>query len=373
MSKVCISGTNIISSLGFTTHQNLLQIEQGNIGIKQVDDKRITPEPLPVSLVPEEPLLQRAGELSTYGPLTRFEKFLLLSVIDALTQTSLDASSEDTLFIISTTKGNVELLSADHPVSFERERVYLWKSAQIVQQYFGNPNTPLVISNACISGVAGLVNGMRLIQSGRYKNVVVVGADVISRFIVSGFQSFKSLDDVPCRPFDANRQGLTIGEGAGTIILTSQEDLKTYDALLVKGSISNDANHISGPSRTGEGLYVAIKNTLPPEASIDFISAHGTGTPYNDDMESKALKRTGLDRVPVNSYKGYFGHTLGAAGLIETVLSLESMKQNVLHKTANYKESGTAEKINIVASQQYKQINQILKIASGFGGCNAAL
>ncbi len=132
----------------------------------------------------------------------------------------------------------------------------------------------------------------------------------------------------PCRPFDANRDGLSLGEGAGTIIVSKEK--KSDSIRLVCGSSANDANHISGPSRSGEGLFLAGGRVLQKNQQIDFISAHGTATLYNDDMESHAITRLGLSDVPVNSFKGYFGHTLGAAGVIETILTKHSMINNTI-------------------------------------------
>lgn len=222
--------------------------------------------------------------------------------------------------------------------------------------------------------------GSRLIQSGQYENVIVAGGDILSGFVVSGFQSFKSLSTTPCKPFDVSRDGLSLGEGFGTMILTSNpQQISGSDKIIVAGSSSsNDANHISGPSRTGEGLYISINNALKEAKSlsvenIDYISAHGTGTVYNDEMESIAISRTGLENVPVNSLKGYWGHTLGAAGIIESIATISSMKENLLYNTKGFKNSGVSKNINIINKLEKANINNCLKIASGFGGCNAGI
>ena len=130
-----------------------------------------------------------------------------------------------------------------------------------------------------------------MIRSDRYDHIVVCGADLVTEFVLSGFNSFLSLCTGPCKPFDKERQGLSLGEAAGTIILTADKSLTTIKEICVgDGYSSNDANHISGPSRTGEGLTIAIKRTLEhSKGKIDYVSAHGTATPYNDEMESIAL------------------------------------------------------------------------------------
>jgi 3-oxoacyl-[acyl-carrier-protein] synthase-1 len=168
--------------------------------------------------------------------------------------------------------------------------------------------------------------------------------------------------------FDAGRDGLTLGEAAATVILSGQHG----DIELVGGAVTNDANHISGPSRTGDGLLLAIRNTLDGEEMVDLVSAHGTATVYNDEMESLALTRAGLGHVPVNSLKGYLGHTLGAAGVVESVLNVEAMKQNRIPGTLGFSQPGVSGKINVLKQAREVPVGTMLKTASGFGGCNAA-
>lgn len=362
---VFIEAHNVITSLGFSTIENYKQIMQGATGIKLVNDPSLWNDPFPVSQVDSLKLSQIIKEPAY----TRFDRLMLASAKLAVEQTKVDVAAADTLFILSTTKGNVELLAGNVD-----ERQYLWHSTKLLAQYFKNPNTPQVVSNACISGSMAIIIGQRLIEAGLYNHVVVVGADSLSKFIVSGFQSFHSLSPEPCKPFDINRDGLSLGEGAGTIILTNNESLITEPKIEVSGGgISNDANHISGPSRTGEGLLLAIKGALKNGVEPEYISAHGTATPYNDDMESKAIFRAGLSHVPVSSFKGYFGHTLGAAGVIEALIAIEAMRNRKLIKTLGLQTQGVAENITVVTDNQDKTYHHLLKLVSGFGGCNAAV
>lgn len=149
------------------------------------------------------------------------------------------------------------------------------------------------------------------------------------------------------------------------------------DVKVVSGAISNDANHISGPSRTGQELGYAIKKSLIDAGlgpdDIDYISAHGTATPYNDEMEANAINYAGLQQVPTNSLKAYYGHTLGAAGLIESIITLHSMKENIILPSAGYEDNGVSKPVNICTSLQHTEVKHALKTASGFGGCNAAM
>ena len=143
------------------------------------------------------------------------------------------------------------------------------------------------------------------------------------------------------------------------------------------GSVSNDANHISGPSRTGEELNLAISKAMNNAGlsanDIDFISAHGTATLFNDEMEAKAITLAGLQLVPVNSLKGYYGHTLGAAGLIESIISIQSLKENLVIPTRGFENIGVTQPINVCSTLYSATLKNCLKTASGFGGCNAAM
>lgn len=365
MTNVYINATNVISSLGFSTKENFQNMLKGKSGISIQNVKNLWDSPFPIALVNRE----RLDEETKNKALTYFEKLLLVSAKKAVEKSNIDPSTPDTLFLLSTTKGNVDLLEKNP----KDTRAYLWHSANLLANYFKNKNKTQVVSSACISGVMAAIIAHRLITEGYYKNVVVTGADVLSKFIVSGFMSFHSLSRSPCKPFDLNRDGLSLGEGAGTIVFSSAKNTDNQAQItFTNGSISNDANHISGPSRTGDGLAIAIKKTLGNYGLPDFISAHGTATLYNDDMESKALTLSGLQKTPTNSFKGYIGHTLGAAGVIEAIMSIACLKKNQLLKTIGLEQQGTAEKINVITQNKEQALTRVLKLVSGFGGTNAA-
>lgn len=368
---------DIISSLGFGSEENSQSLFASKSGIERQDNSTFIPDTFCASLVDNKRLEMAFNKINPSIPLTRFEKMMVCSVSNALAKTTIDIRSAETLLVISTTKGNIDLLEEEKKALFDPERVNLWKSADVVCEFFGNPNNPVIISHACISGIVAQIVAKRYLESEQYKNVVVVGCDMVTSFVASGFQSFMALSPNPCKPFDKSRDGLSLGEGAATVILSTDERLLDAETVisLQSGSITNDANHISGPSRTGEGLFLAIQNTLKEvnKSQIDFISAHGTATIYNDEMESIALSRAGLLDIPVNSYKGYIGHTLGAAGVIETVFTLMSMENNMMLKSIGYEDSGVSHPLSIIKENISAEINTCLKMASGFGGCNAAI
>ncbi|RYD96196.1 MAG: beta-ketoacyl synthase [Sphingobacteriales bacterium] len=308
-----------------------------------------------------------------YGPdYSRFEQMCLFVAACAIEQSNIDAASEACLFILSTTKGNVTQIGQEAVA----ESIPLHYSAKKIGQYFNNPNPVSVVSVACISGVAAQIMAKRLLESDHYKYAIIIGCDELSPFILAGFHSFQALSATPCRPFDANRSGLNLGEAAVCMVLSNEQAAASGEGILEGGAISNDANHLSGPSKTGEELGVAIRQAMAeagksPEA-IGFVSAHGTATNYNDEMEAKAIHHAGI-KAPVNSLKPYFGHTLGASGLLETLISLKAMNAGLLLPTLHFETSNVSVPVSIIKEISHKEISNFVKTAAGFGGCNAAV
>lgn len=370
---------NIISPLGFSTEETYKAVRAMSQDMNISSAARLQsnlfglPEPIFTSIIDEEVLNQHTPQkdVSKY---TKFEKAAILAVRGAIHQSGIDPGSEDVVFIFSSTKGNIHLLGNRN--QYEAERIYLWRSAELITEYFGNRNPYVLVSNACISGCVAQIYAKRLLESRKYKYAIVVGADMLCKFIVSGFQAFKSLSEELCKPFDINRCGLNLGEASAAIIYAHAEEdehIPSGSLILKNGSIHNDANHISGPSRTAEGLYRCLKDLNINASQLAFINAHGTSTPYNDDMESIALERANLSNVPVNSLKGYFGHTLGTAGILETIISARALKDGIVLKSRGSVVPGTKSKVNLTLSQKKTDKKSFIKMLSGFGGCNAAI
>jgi len=374
---IYIAADNIISSLGLTTSANIAAISTETTGVKRHNDTSIYPTPVWVSKVDELSFNEALVSVKNAEKYSRLEQLFLLSINEAAQQIQLDLSSPRTLIIIASTKGNIDLLEHRNQGKFAGNRVLLGNLAEQIQQYYNNPNQPLVVCNACISGVLAMDVAKRLLRNSSYDNIVVTGGDLVSEFTVSGFQCFKAMSDAPCKPYDKNRVGINLGEGIGTVILTNQQPQDTSAIILAGGASSNDANHISGPSRTGDGLFIAIDKALKDAScnadQLDYLSMHGTATPYNDEMESKAIALAGLQEVPMNSLKGYIGHTLGAAGLIESIVAIHALKNNMLYASLGFEELGVPKPINVIKSTTPKPLTTCLKTASGFGGCNAAM
>lgn len=370
MKEVFVIADNIISPVALSTAENFSMLAAGISGVQQHTNAAINDTPFYASLFPESTSFIHDNNY------TRFEQLLIASIEKALQQTSINPADKKTLLIISTTKGNISLLETETYNASLQRRIALTTSAKLIASYFNFSNTPLIVSNACISGVLAIITAMRFIKNGLYENVVVAGADVISKFVFSGFQSFQALSNGICRPFDKDRDGINLGEGAATIILSSSK--KDATNITVKGgSTSNDANHISGPSRTGDELAQAMEAALKEAGlsatDINLISAHGTATLYNDEMEAKAITTTNMQHVPVNSLKAYYGHTLGAAGLIESIISIESLRKNTILPSKGFETIGVSKSINVCDTIIQTSLQHCIKTASGFGGCNAAV
>lgn len=365
---------NIISPLGMTSAENYAAVKAGRSELKRHDGLWNLPEPFTAALIDREKVEELFYEIADNEQYTFFEKMIILSAKRALEPTDIDPSSGKVLFILSTTKGNVFLLDK-REIGFPKKRVLLGVAARQMTDYFHNPNIPIVVSNACISGVCAQIEAIRNLESRLYDYVVVVGCDVQSAFIVSGFQSFKALSVEPCKPFDANRTGLNLGDAAATIIYTRKDEINENDWVACRGAIRNDANHISGPSRTGEGSFRALRAVLGNMDSekLAFINAHGTATLYNDEMESIAIERAGLAHVLVNGLKGYYGHTMGAAGILETILSMQAVDDHNILATKGFDNIGVTHPLLLSNQNQATEKRAFIKLLSGFGGCNAAL
>lgn len=363
---------NIISPLGYSSEDNFKAVLSGKTMLCKHDNSFGLPEPFCGSLLDRDEIARKADlEIDGSERYTFFEKLCILSAKRVIADCNLSPRESNVIFVLSTTKGNVDCLEE----SLDDSRCQLASSVNKVARFFGNNNTHIVVSNACISGVCAQIAAVRELLSGKYRYAVVIGCDVLSKFIISGFQSFKALSPDTCQPYDKNRVGLNLGEAVGTIILKNGKPSNDEDWQYVSSSIHNDANHISGPSRTGEGSYRVLADILNVinREDLAFVNTHGTATAYNDEMESIAIHRAGLDEVCINGLKGYYGHTLGAAGIIETILSMKALDNGVVLATRGFESTGTSYKLNISNQVRETAKSAFIKILSGFGGSNAGI
>ena len=360
-----IIADNIISPLGETSEENYLSVKSGRSGIRAYEPGTCNiPEGFYASLLFED-----------------FETLALKSAQKAIANAQktmgnaqLELKGKRTAFILSSTKGNIE------------ENISLADSAQRIASQLGIDSKPIVVCNACISGLSALILGNRLIDSDLYDAAIVCGCDTPRQFILSGFQSLKALSPEPCRPFDMERMGLNLGEAAATLIL-SKNPIQGNSWRMGDGFIRNDAFHISTPSKTADGLYLSLQRTLESftkeisstckqidmKEHLAFINAHGTATLFNDQMESVAIGRAGLSDLPANAYKSFWGHTMGAAGILETIISMKAIDDDTILGTRGFSELGVSGKMNICAENRPTDKKGFIKMLSGFGGCNATI
>jgi 3-oxoacyl-(acyl-carrier-protein) synthase len=285
--------------------------------------------------------------------------------------------------VLSTTKANIEALErlAENRPCSDLARRHLQGNllADDLAVEHGARGPVQCVSTACVSGLIAIQQGAKIIQRGEVDAVLVVGVDCLSEFVMAGFSALKAIDPNGCRPFDAARCGLSPGEAGAAIVLT-RADFAPGSAIQIRGwGGSNDANHLTGPSRDGSGLAQAIRSALDsarlPPQEIDYVNAHGTGTPYNDAMESFALKTIFGDVCPpFSGLKGMFGHTLGAAGVIETIACVLALRENFLPGTPRLNMVAEGVPASIVREPRpVAKLNHILKLNTGFGGVNGAL
>lgn len=360
-----IIADNIISPLGETSEENYLSVKAGRSGIRAYEPGTCNiPEGFYASLLFEdfETLALRSAQKA------------IANALKTIGNAQLELKGKRTAFILSSTKGNIE------------ENISLADSAQRIANQLGIDSKPIVVCNACISGLSALILGNRLIDSGLYDAAILCGCDTPRQFILSGFQSLKALSPEPCRPFDMERMGLNLGEAAATLIL-SKNPIQGNSWRMGDGFIRNDAFHISTPSKTADGLYLSLQRTLESftkeisstckqidmKEHLAFINAHGTATLFNDQMESVAIGRAGLSELPANAYKSFWGHTMGAAGILETIISMKAIDDDTILGTRGFSELGVSGKMNICAENRPTDKKGFIKMLSGFGGCNATI
>lgn len=393
----------MITPLGEGVGKNFSAILRGESGVTGTTDPRITQSALTAGIIPEEVYVNVRERLGARAKsLTRTEILTcgcLKSLIQSLPQELQPALGNGrTGIVVATAKGNISALEgrcgSGSFIPSDDDKVLFSSMTRCISEFSGVLESDIrIISNACISGVSAIVAARRMLLVGDYDMVIVVGADTQNRFITSGFASFKSLSPELCRPYDESRCGLNLGEAAGAMALTSMPvrwscglDGESGYVTIDGGAVSDDANHISGPSRTGDGLFFSMRNAMKEAgvnaAGIDLLQMHGTATAYNDEMESKAACLAGVQDVPVQSLKPYFGHTMGASGVIETIIAAAEIQEGIIAGTKGYEKSGV--RLNVSASNRLitrnlvmlspaGKINHCLKTASGFGGTNAAV
>lgn len=309
---------------------------------------------------------------------------LVMQMLGSLFRQGVAVVPADAKLVLATTKGEIDflemsVLNKSGDASRSALGFLLSKAAELT----GARGAGLVVSAACTSSAAAAARAAAMIRNGHADCVLVAACDSVTEFIYSGFSSLMALDKVPARPFDKNRAGLSVGEAAAYALLMSSDraarEQRPILGELAGWGLSDDANHMTGPSRESEGLILAITKALKSAGcdseDIGVIAAHGTGTVYNDAMEMRAFHEVFKNSVrPLYSLKGGIGHTMGAAGLVETLIALQALREQTAPPTVNLQEPDDDARGWVSSNaQSITRGTSALVTNAGFSGVNTAL
>jgi len=377
MGVVYITGTGIITGLGYGKECTMRAFRQHESAVGKVRFLHTEHNELPVSEVPysNDEMRQLLG-IQHDTIMTRTALIGRLALKEALEEARLEPSAQRTAFINGTTVGGM-----DRTEMFENDFIKTHDcgscTAMIAEQTKGF-SFVTTMSTACSSAANAILIGKELIETGRADAAVVGGAECITKFHLNGFNSLMILDKETCRPFDKSRAGLNLGEGAGYIVLESERSVKKRNikplAILSGAANRCDAFHQTATSANGEGAYLAMTDALKyaglePD-DIDYINAHGTGTGINDLSEGHAIMRVfGRNVPPTASVKAFIGHTTSAAGGVEAVISILALRENYMPISLNFNEKEDELEFEPLHEEKtHKEIKHVMSNSFGFGG-----
>ena len=386
MSRIFVTGMGVISAIGNSVADNRLALAEGICGIRNELD--LFPSKYSAILPFGQIKISTASLLNNFKidepGVTRTTLLALHAFNEAIQDgqlSSSEISSFDTALVGASTVGGMCLtdeLYADankntngspYTSSYDCASVTMYLQRRYKMN--GIINT---INTACSSSANAIMYGAMLIKNGFAKRAIVGGVDSLAKYTINGFHALHILSPEKCTPFDKDRKGLNLGEGAAFLVLEKEEDIadKKVYAELTGYCNANDAYHPSSLSHQGDGPFLSMKGALQnaglSAGQIDFINAHGTGTENNDAVESKALVRLFKNPPGFASSKGNVGHTLGAAGAVEAVYSILSLMHQEVYPNLNFKNPITS--TGLMPVQSYKKIalQHIMSNSFGFGG-----
>jgi 3-oxoacyl-[acyl-carrier-protein] synthase II len=334
----------------------------------------------------------RGGEIKKLKPMPpvgragcRATQLLLAAAQDLLARAPLSAAPERVAVVVGTALGGVEQLEraiAQKGRVRHAASAFYDSPAHGLARWLGARGPVLTVGTACAAGATALGTGAELLHAGVVDAVIAGGYDGLCRFVMRGFDALRSLTRERIRPFDRRRSGLLLGEAAALVLMT-RDDGRGGPRLgrLLGHASASDGSHISAPDPNGRGLEFAVRTALDEAAltadSIEFVSAHGTGTPLNDRIEAEVLRRTfgpRTSRIPVNSIKGALGHSMGAAATLEALTCLLASRDGVVPHTVGLEEPDpVCDLDHVMGSPRAVRPHISLSTSLGFGGCNAAL
>ena len=382
--RIVVTGMGIVSALGIGKDAHLCALKEGKSGVGKVKYLATKHTDIPVGEVKmsDDELKSLLG-ISSDSVITRTPLLGRIAMEEAVKQSGINDTFR-VAFINGTTVGGMEKSERYYLDFFEGKNTeYIavhdcGAGTEMIAASFGRFDLMSTISTACSSAVNSIIVGGEMVRSGRVDAAIVGGAESLSKFHLNGFNTLMILDKDVCNPFDANRNGLNLGEGAAYIVIESEESAKSRNAeiLCELSGYGNacDAFHQTASSPTGEGAYLAMKKALEdaglePE-EIDYINAHGTGTGNNDLSESVSIKRIFGERVPYfSSTKSLTGHTTSAAGGIEAVISILALQNGIIPGCVRFEnpieETGL---IPIKKCMMQVELKHVMNNSFGFGG-----
>ena len=390
MEPILITGMGVVSAIGLGKAQTLEALLANRSGVGQLQYLKTEHKEFPVGEVKlsDAEMRERLG-IPQDAVTTRTALMGMLALGEALEEAQLSQEMLPKVgFISGTTVGGMDMSEQFYLdyIHGEAHKEYIavhdcGSCSEMTANHFGRFAFSTTLSTACSSAANAIILGANMIRCGEADIVVVGGSECITKFHLNGFNSLMILDTEPCRPFDATRHGLNLGEGAAYLVLESEASAKRRgvkaQAMLSGYGNACDAFHQTASSPDGEGAYRAMKEALElaglQPSEIDYINAHGTGTPNNDASESQAMKRLFGDNVPpVSSTKPFTGHTTSASGSIEAVFCILALQNGFLPVNLNWSQA-MEDGIVPVAQPTKKTLNHVLCNAFGFGGNDSSI
>lgn len=387
--KIYVTGLGVVSGIGRGVEENIRSLRTGKHGIGKIT---LFPTALDVPVSEVKHTNEELKQLLSLPPEKTYSRTALLGMIaaeEAAEDAKIDFTSTRVGLISSTSVGGMDLSEqfyADFRKDKRKGRLReivshdCGASTELIATYLRVKGYVTTISTACSSAANAIMLGARLIKQGYLDTVIVGGTDALCRFTLNGFNSLLILDKEHCRPFDASRTGLNLGEGAGYLVLQSEESLTKDPYCELTGyANANEAFHQTGSSPEGDGPFLSMTQAIAmsgvAKEEIDYINVHGTGTPSNDTSEGKAILRIFGNQPPAfSSVKAFIGHTLGASEGIEAVYSVLSVYRGMVFPNLNFQtpmeETGLCPITNF---QEGINIRRVLSNSFGFGGNNSTL
>lgn len=387
--RVAVVGAGVVSPLGLGLAETLDSLRAGRDCVTPVT--RFDVEQCrckTAGQIPDERLSANHQNGRRARRLHRASRMMICALDEALAQ---DAKFKPELTVIGTTSGGMSF-GEDYYRSLHRHD-RLWRAPSWIANYppqkavidaqetFGISAPCQVIANACASGTNAIGHAFECVRSGKYQGVLTGGYDALSELVFVGFDSLQAATPEKCRPFDRDRTGMVLGEGAAIFALENFESAQSRGARILAEIIgyglSTDNFHLTQPEPSGSGPRQAMEQALRSAGlsagAIDYINAHGTATPFNDAAEGKAIAQL-FGRVPVSSTKGMMGHSLGGAGAIEAIFCLLALQNQFLPPNINFRAPDDDVDLDIVANESRPaKIDIVLSNSFGFGGTNASI